>query len=171
MTRLKIGEIVVANQPSLNCAISDLSRWERACRDALTNKLQKSATSRPSARRVSGRLGAAEGRGQAGQDADGVQVSHATPLSSRQLRSHKQARRFSSWPVRLRWPNSGPFTLGSGTYSLNGGHLVLSSLIQGPGVPIFNFSGTLQASGSFSSSLPMTLRRQRRGSDLRHVRL
>jgi autotransporter-associated beta strand protein len=57
---------------------------------------------------------------------------------------------------------NGLFTLGygsgSGTYNLNAGHLVLSSLTQGPGVAVFNFSGgTLQASGSFSSSLPMTL--------------
>ncbi len=56
----------------------------------------------------------------------------------------------------------GLFTLGydsgSGTYSLNGGRLVLSSLTQGSGVAVFSFSGgTLQASGAFSSSLPMTL--------------
>ena len=41
MDRLKIGEIVVANQPSLLCAIKDLSRWERACGDALTAKLNE----------------------------------------------------------------------------------------------------------------------------------
>ena len=39
MDRLKIAEIVVANQPSLDCAMADLSRWEKACRDALTHKL------------------------------------------------------------------------------------------------------------------------------------
>ena len=45
-----------------------------------------------------------------------------------------------------------------GTYNLNGGLLVLSSLSQGSGAAAFNFSGgTLQASGSFATSLPMTL--------------
>ena len=39
MDRLKIPEIEIANQPSLNCAMNDLSRWERACGDALTAKL------------------------------------------------------------------------------------------------------------------------------------
>ena len=41
MDRLKIGEIVIANQPSLLCAMTDLSRWEKACGDALTAKLNE----------------------------------------------------------------------------------------------------------------------------------
>jgi hypothetical protein len=39
MGRLKIGELLIANQPSFNCAMTDLSRWDRACREALTAKL------------------------------------------------------------------------------------------------------------------------------------
>ena len=39
MERLKIDEIFVANQPSLLCAMKDLSRWEKACGDALTAKM------------------------------------------------------------------------------------------------------------------------------------
>jgi autotransporter-associated beta strand protein len=47
---------------------------------------------------------------------------------------------------------------GSGTYNLNGGLLVVSSISNGPGLSIFNFSGgTLQASDGFSTSQPMTL--------------
>ena len=50
------------------------------------------------------------------------------------------------------WPG------GSGTYNLNGGMLVVSSLNCGPGTAAFNFSGgTLQAGASFSSSLPINL--------------
>ena len=46
----------------------------------------------------------------------------------------------------------------SGTYSLNGGLLKLAGLNSGSGAATFNFGGgTLQASGSFSTSLPMTL--------------
>ena len=46
----------------------------------------------------------------------------------------------------------------SGTYNLNGGLLHLAGLAQGPGTATFNFSGgTLQAGGSFSSSVPMQL--------------
>ncbi len=41
MDRLNIGEIVIANQRSLICAMADLSRWERACGDALTTKLNE----------------------------------------------------------------------------------------------------------------------------------
>jgi hypothetical protein len=41
MDRLKIDEIVIARQPSLLCAITDLSRWERACGDAWTAKLNE----------------------------------------------------------------------------------------------------------------------------------
>ncbi len=39
MDRLKIDELFVAYQPSLLCAVKDLSRWEKACGDALTAKL------------------------------------------------------------------------------------------------------------------------------------
>lgn len=39
MERLKISEIVIARQPSLISAIEGLSRWEKACGDALTAKL------------------------------------------------------------------------------------------------------------------------------------
>ena len=46
----------------------------------------------------------------------------------------------------------------SGTYDLNGGVLITSSLTMGSGTTAFNFNGgTLQAGGSFSSGLPMTL--------------
>ena len=46
----------------------------------------------------------------------------------------------------------------SGTYNLNGGLLVVWSLSPGSGTAAFNFNGgTLQASGSFSTTLPMTL--------------
>ena len=46
----------------------------------------------------------------------------------------------------------------NGTYNLNGGVLVISSLNTGLGTAAFNFNGgTLQASSSFSSSLPMTI--------------
>ena len=46
----------------------------------------------------------------------------------------------------------------SGTYNLNGGTLMIKSLTKGSGTAAFNFGGgTLQASGSFSTSLPMTL--------------
>jgi fibronectin-binding autotransporter adhesin len=46
----------------------------------------------------------------------------------------------------------------SGTYNLNGGTLVAKSISQGSGAAAFNFGGgTLQASGDFSLSLPVTL--------------
>jgi autotransporter-associated beta strand protein len=46
----------------------------------------------------------------------------------------------------------------SGIYYLNGGTLILKSLGQGSGTAAFNFGGgTLQASGAFTCSLPMTL--------------
>jgi autotransporter-associated beta strand protein len=46
----------------------------------------------------------------------------------------------------------------SGTYNLNGGTLVLKSLNKGSGTAAFNFGGgALMASGSFTSTLPMTL--------------
>ncbi len=52
----------------------------------------------------------------------------------------------------------GTTTFGSGTYNLNGGLTVLSSLSQGSGSAMFNFSGgTLQASSGFPGDLPMTL--------------
>ncbi len=41
MDRLQIGEIVIARQPSLISAIEGLSRWERACGDAPTEKLKE----------------------------------------------------------------------------------------------------------------------------------
>ncbi len=45
-----------------------------------------------------------------------------------------------------------------GTYNLNGGLLRLSSLTQGSGSAVFNFSGgTLQATSSFSTSVPIVL--------------
>jgi len=58
---------------------------------------------------------------------------------------------------------SGGLTLGverysHGTYNLDGGLLTISSLTKGSGTATFNFGGgTLQASSSFSTSLPMTL--------------
>ncbi|MGD0515897.1 MAG: autotransporter-associated beta strand repeat-containing protein [Thermoguttaceae bacterium] len=47
----------------------------------------------------------------------------------------------------------------SGTYNLNGGTLILKSLSKGgSGTAAFNFGGgTLQASGAFTSTLPLTL--------------
>ena len=41
MERLDIGDILVANQPSFMCALTDLSRWAKACGDGLTAKLQE----------------------------------------------------------------------------------------------------------------------------------
>ena len=47
---------------------------------------------------------------------------------------------------------------GSGTYSLNGGTLVFLVLRRALGTAAFNFGGgTLQANGTFSTKLPMTL--------------
>ena len=47
---------------------------------------------------------------------------------------------------------------GQGTYNLTGGSLILSSLTMGTGTPAFNFGGgTMQASASFASSVPLTL--------------
>jgi T5SS/PEP-CTERM-associated repeat protein/autotransporter-associated beta strand protein len=49
-------------------------------------------------------------------------------------------------------------TTGDGTFNLNGGTLILKALAKLSGTAAFNFGGgTLQASGAFSSSLPMTL--------------
>ena len=46
----------------------------------------------------------------------------------------------------------------SGTYNLSGGLLILLALAQGSGSAAFNFSGgTLQAGGSFSTTMPITL--------------
>jgi autotransporter-associated beta strand protein len=46
---------------------------------------------------------------------------------------------------------------GAGTYNLSGGELILASLI-GSGAAAFNFNGgTMQASNSFSTNVPMTL--------------
>ena len=46
----------------------------------------------------------------------------------------------------------------SGTYNLTGGKLIASQIAQGAGAAQVNFSGgTLQAGGTFSSSVPMTL--------------
>jgi fibronectin-binding autotransporter adhesin len=46
----------------------------------------------------------------------------------------------------------------NGTYNLNGGTLILKTLGKGSGTATFNFGGgTLQASGDFACSLPMTL--------------
>ncbi len=41
MERLKTGPIVISSQPSFKCALGDLSRWGKACEDALTDKLQE----------------------------------------------------------------------------------------------------------------------------------
>ncbi len=47
---------------------------------------------------------------------------------------------------------------GTGTYNLNGGLLSIPSLVGGAQTAFFNFNGgTLQANGSFSTTLPMTL--------------
>ena len=52
----------------------------------------------------------------------------------------------------------GAGSTGNGTYNLNGGMLILKSLSGGSGTAAFNFGGgTLQASGDFACSLPMTL--------------
>jgi autotransporter-associated beta strand protein len=49
-------------------------------------------------------------------------------------------------------------SISSGTYNLTGGTLILKSLGKGSGTAAFNFGGgRLQASGAFSTSLPMTL--------------
>ena len=46
----------------------------------------------------------------------------------------------------------------SGTYTLNGGTLIVSAMSGGSGTAAFNFGGgTLQANGSFTTTLPMTL--------------
>jgi hypothetical protein len=41
MDRLKTGPFLIANQPSFDCAMADLSRWAKACEDAYTLKLQE----------------------------------------------------------------------------------------------------------------------------------
>ena len=47
---------------------------------------------------------------------------------------------------------------GVATYNLDAGMLIASSMSSGTGTAIFNFGGgTLQASGSLTASLPMTL--------------
>lgn len=52
----------------------------------------------------------------------------------------------------------GHYATGKGTYNLEGGTLILKSLQNGVGSAAFNFGGgTLQASGTMSCSLPMTL--------------
>jgi fibronectin-binding autotransporter adhesin len=52
----------------------------------------------------------------------------------------------------------GNYSSSNGTYNLTGGTLVLKSLAKGSGTAMFNFGGgTLQASGTMSSGLPMTL--------------
>ncbi len=52
----------------------------------------------------------------------------------------------------------GYYSGSSGTYNLNGGTLVLKSISKGSGTVAFNFgSGTMQASGNFTTTLPMTL--------------
>ena len=48
----------------------------------------------------------------------------------------------------------------TGTYNLNGGTLILNSLVSGGGTAAFNLGGgTLQTNGSFGINLPMTLTR------------
>jgi hypothetical protein len=39
MERLKTGPILISTQPSFECALGDLSRWGKACEDALTSKM------------------------------------------------------------------------------------------------------------------------------------
>ena len=47
---------------------------------------------------------------------------------------------------------------GHGTYNLNGGLLIVSAMTNASGAAAFNFGGgTLRASGSFTTTLPMTL--------------
>jgi autotransporter-associated beta strand protein len=47
---------------------------------------------------------------------------------------------------------------GKGTYNLNGGKLIVSDIIKGAGTAAFNFGGgTLQASGTLTTNMPMTL--------------
>jgi hypothetical protein len=41
MERLKMGPILISTQPSFECALGDLSRWGKACEDALTDKLKE----------------------------------------------------------------------------------------------------------------------------------
>ena len=54
--------------------------------------------------------------------------------------------------------NLGSFGGSTGTYHLEGGKLILKSLIQGKGTAQFNFGGgTLQAGGTLSTSVPTTL--------------
>jgi autotransporter-associated beta strand protein len=58
-----------------------------------------------------------------------------------------------SRPLYLGW-----FAGGTGTYNLNGGTLILAAVNSNPATAAFNFGGgTLQASGSFTLYLPMTL--------------
>jgi autotransporter-associated beta strand protein len=52
----------------------------------------------------------------------------------------------------------GYYSGSSGTYNLNGGTLILKLMLKASGTALFNFGGgTLQASGAFSTSLPLTL--------------
>jgi autotransporter family porin len=52
----------------------------------------------------------------------------------------------------------GDTSTGNGAYDLNGGTLILKSLAKGSGTAAFRFGGgTLQASGNFTCSLPVTL--------------
>jgi autotransporter-associated beta strand protein len=52
----------------------------------------------------------------------------------------------------------GYYTGSSAAYNLNGGTLILKSIGKGDGTASFNFGGgTMQASGAFSATLPMTL--------------
>jgi hypothetical protein len=41
MERLETGSIPIGNQPSLNCAMGDLTRWAKACEDAYTLRLKE----------------------------------------------------------------------------------------------------------------------------------
>jgi hypothetical protein len=41
MDRLKTGSIWIGTQPSFDCAMGDLSRWGKACEDALTARLKE----------------------------------------------------------------------------------------------------------------------------------
>ena len=66
-----------------------------------------------------------------------------------------------SWGAQTRSPNSlylAYDSTSSGVYNLNGGKLILKSLVAGSGTAAFNFGGgTMQASGSFTTTVPMTL--------------
>ena len=76
-------------------------------------------------------------------------------------------------PTPSREPCTSAILPGAGTYSLNGGTLIiLTVLVKGAGTANFNFGGgTLQAGGPFSANLPMNFNGQRRQRESRYRRL